>query len=67
MDLDAGDRLTAEGFEWEVLTHPTVMLAGQMPRYGDQGIDVNDPALDDAAVGEAELMARRRCLLIPGE
>ena len=25
MDLQIGDRLTAEGFEWEVLTHPTSM------------------------------------------
>jgi hypothetical protein len=23
MDLQVGDRFTAEGFEWEVLTHPT--------------------------------------------
>jgi len=25
MDLQVGDRFTAEGFEWEVLTHPTAM------------------------------------------
>ena len=25
MDLQVGDRFTAEGFEWEVLTHPTSM------------------------------------------
>ena len=25
MDLQIGDRFTAEGFEWEVLTHPTAM------------------------------------------
>ena len=25
MDLEIGDRFTAEGFEWEVLTHPTSM------------------------------------------
>ena len=23
MDLQVGDRFSAEGFEWEVLTHPT--------------------------------------------
>jgi hypothetical protein len=25
MDLQVGDRFTAEGFEWEVLTHPTAV------------------------------------------
>src|SRR4030095_5317156 len=25
MDLEGGDRFMAEGFEWEVLTHPTAM------------------------------------------
>jgi hypothetical protein len=25
MDLQVGDRFTADGFEWEVLTHPTAM------------------------------------------
>ena len=25
MDLQIGDRFTAEGFEWEVLTHPTAL------------------------------------------
>ena len=25
MDLQIGDRFTDEGFEWEVLTHPTAM------------------------------------------
>ena len=25
MDLQVGDRFSAEGFEWEVLTHPTAM------------------------------------------
>jgi hypothetical protein len=25
MNIQVGDRFTAEGFEWEVLTHPTAM------------------------------------------
>jgi hypothetical protein len=25
MDLQVGDRFTAEGFEWEVLTHPSAL------------------------------------------
>jgi hypothetical protein len=39
MDLQVGDRFTAEGFEWEVLTHPTAMhgakkLRGRVVRPG---------------------------------
>jgi hypothetical protein len=32
MDLQVGDRFTAEGFEWEVLTHPTAMHGAKMLR-----------------------------------
>ena len=32
MDLQVGDRFTAEGFEWEVLTHPTSMSGAKRLR-----------------------------------
>ena len=32
MDLQVGDRFTAEGFEWEVLTHPTTMSGAKRLR-----------------------------------
>ena len=32
MGLQVGDRFTAEGFEWEVLTHPTSMSGAKRLR-----------------------------------
>ena len=32
MDLQVGDRFTAQGFEWEVLTHPTSMSGAKRLR-----------------------------------
>jgi hypothetical protein len=32
MEIQVGDRFTAEGFEWEVLTHPTAMYGAKRLR-----------------------------------
>jgi hypothetical protein len=40
MDLQVGDRFTADGFEWEVLTHPTAIHGAKKlrARVGRPGV-----------------------------